>query len=121
MKRRSAIVVCALTGFMYLAMINTTAMAQRGGQATSRTLIGHVLSGRDEPVSKAIVYLKNTKTLMIKTYITDPDGSYHFPALAPNVDYELYAEHQGVRSNTKTLSGFDNRRLVDITMKLNGR
>ena len=92
-------------------------MIQRGGQ-DSRTLVGHVYNRQDAPVAKAIVYLKNTKTLAIKTYITETDGSYRFPALATNVDYEVYAESQGARSDTKTLSGFDSRRQANITLKL---
>ena len=84
----------------------------------SRTLVGHVFDRQDAPVVKAIVYLKNTKTLVIKTYITDTDGSYRFPALATNVDYEVYAERQGARSDTKTLSSFDSRRQANITLKI---
>ncbi len=83
-----------------------------------RTLAGWVLSSREEPLQKAVVYLKNTKTLAIKTYITDAKGGYHFPALSPNVDYELYAEFNGDRSDTKTLSSFDNRKQVNITLKI---
>lgn len=83
-----------------------------------RTLIGKVFSSHEEPLQKAVVYLKNTKTLVIKTYITDSDGGYRFPALSPNVDYELYAEFNGARSDTKTLSSFDNRKQVNITLKV---
>ena len=86
-------------------------------QNESRALIGRVLSSQDEPVPKAVVYLKNTKNLLIKTYITDSDGSYRFTALAVNVDYEVYAEHQGLRSDTKTLSSFDSRKQANMTLK----
>jgi hypothetical protein len=72
-------------------------------------------------VQKAIVYAKNTKTLAIKTYITEADGSYRFPGLAPNVDYEVYAEHEGLHTDTKTLSGFDNRKEANITLKLHSK
>ena len=91
---------------------------QRGSQGDSRTLTGHVLNSQNEPLQKAIVYIKNTKSLAIKTYISEPDGSYRFAGLAPNVDYEVYAEHQGARSDTKTLSGFDSRKQVTITLKI---
>lgn len=97
------------------------ATEQRGESAQVRTLTGHVINGQDQPLIKAIVYLKNTKTLMVKTYITDPDGSYRFPALSPNVDYEVYAEYQGARSDTKTLSAFDNRRQVNITLRIRAK
>jgi hypothetical protein len=86
-----------------------------------RTLSGHVFAAEDQPLPKAIVYLKNTKSLAIKTYITEQDGSYRFPALAPNVDYEVYAEHNGARSDTKTLSAFDNRKQVNITLRIKAK
>ena len=47
----------------------------------------------------------------------DPDRSYRFSALS-NVDYEVYAEYNGARSNTKTLSGFDTRAQANITLRL---
>ena len=94
------------------------AAAQRGPRNESRTLAGHVLSSENESLQKAIVYLKNTKTLVIKTYITDPDGEYHFPALSANVDYEVWAEYHGLRSDTKTLSAFDNRKQLTVTLRI---
>jgi Carboxypeptidase regulatory-like domain len=86
--------------------------AEQKGEGDLRTIIGHVLNAQDQPVQKAVVHLKNTRTLAIKTYITEPDGSYRFSALSPNVDYELYAESNGQRSDTKTLSAFDNRKQI---------
>jgi Carboxypeptidase regulatory-like domain len=107
------------------AMLGTSAalvagFEQRGSQGDSRTLTGHVLNGQNEPLQRAIVYIKNTKSLAIKTYISEADGSYRFAGLAPNVDYEVYAEHQGARSDTKTLSGFDSRKQANITLKIKG-
>jgi hypothetical protein len=87
-------------------------------QDRTRTLSGHVFDCHDQALQKAVVYLKNTKSLAVKTYITDPDGGYHFPALSPNVDYEVYAECNGARGDTKTLSAFDNRKRVNITLRV---
>jgi hypothetical protein len=92
--------------------------AQKRETSATRTLTGHVRDRQDRPLSKAIIYLKNTKTLTIRTYISEPDGAYHFPALSPNVDYEIYAEFQGAHSDTKTLSAFDNRKVLDITLRI---
>ncbi|SRR5258708_39308369 len=92
--------------------------AQRGTRTESRTLTGHVFNSQNEPLQKAIVYLKNTKTLAIKTYITDLDGEYHFPALSANADYEVHAEYQGLSSDTKTLSAFDNRKQLTVTLRI---
>jgi hypothetical protein len=95
------------------------AVTQSGGsRGEMRSLIGHVFIGESQPVQKAVVYLKNTKTLAVKTYITEGDGSYRFPALAPNVDYEVYAEFQGAHSDTKTLSAFDSRKQANITLRI---
>lgn len=121
MKRLVAVAAFVLACIVTLPAIKSSALEQRGRQGEARTLTGHVLSSQNEPLQKAIVYLKNTKTLVIKTYITENDGSYRFSALAPNVDYEVYAEHQGARSDTKTLSGFDSRKDPNITLKVHGK
>jgi hypothetical protein len=85
---------------------------------TSRTLTGSVLDKADKPISDAVVYLKNTKTLAIKTYISQKDGTYRFPELALNVDYEIYAQKSGDKSKTKTLSQFDDRGKPTINLQL---
>jgi hypothetical protein len=122
MKRLSAVaaILLASGALSGVPSASATAFFQRG-QADSRTLTGRVFNREDAPLQKAIVYLKNTKTLAMKTYITEQDGSYRFPALANNVDYEVYAEYQGARSDTKTLSGFDSRRQANITLKIKGK
>ncbi|MGB8132487.1 MAG: carboxypeptidase-like regulatory domain-containing protein [Candidatus Angelobacter sp.] len=122
MKRLIAMAVISLAFGASLAVptAGATALFQRG-QGEARTLVGHVLDDREQPLPKAIVYLKNTKNLMIKTYISEPDGTFRFSGLAPNIDYEVYAEHQGARSDTKTLSGFDSRRQVNMTLKIKGK
>ncbi len=86
----------------------------------TRALTGLVTDPGGTPVNSAIVYLKNTKTMAVKTYITSQDGTYRFNALSPNVDYEVYAEHQGKKSDTKTLSSFDSRKTAYINLKIKG-
>lgn len=92
------------------------AMAQSAGAL--RTVSGHVVNAHGQPLLKAVVHLKNTRTLAIKTYITEADGAYRFTALSPNVDYELYAEYENSRSDTKTLSAFDSRKQATINLKV---
>ena len=97
-------------------------LAQRNNARNdTRILTGRVFSSADQPVQKAIVYLKNTKSLAVRTYISETDGSYHFPALSPNVDYEVYAEFNGARSDTKTLSAFDDRKIFNVTLRLHSK
>lgn len=87
----------------------------------TRNLSGQVTDQGGNTLSEAVVYLKNTKTLIIKTYITDAQGNYRFASLAPNVDYEVYADFQGHRSPTRTLSSFDSRSEVVYNLKINLR
>ena len=86
---------------------------------TTRTLTGVVLDKSDAPVSNAVVYLKNTKSLAVKTVIAGNDGSYRFPELSPNVDYEVYAQRDGKKSDTKVLSQFDDRQKANIVLRIN--
>ena len=84
-----------------------------------RLLTGKVLDQQDSPLPNAVVYLTNPRTRApIKTYIVGTDGTYRFPALSPNVDYEVYAQFQGKRSDTKTVSQFDNRQQVNINLRV---
>ena len=92
---------------------------QRGREPALRSLQGTVKTKDDEPLEKAIVYLKNDKTLAVRTFITGTDGQYRFHALSPNTDYDVFAEHEGRRSDTKTLSSFDSRAQAYINLKVN--
>ncbi len=87
-------------------------------RSTTRTLVGSVLDKSDKPVSDAVVYLKNTKTLAVKTFIAQNDGSFRFPGLSNNIDYEIYAERNGKKSDTKVLSQFDDRQQARINLKI---
>jgi hypothetical protein len=112
-----------LTGLVVLLCVASTGLSfaqERHGyeSGASRLLQGQVFNRSDKPMPDAIVYLKNTRTLVVKTYIAGPDGGYRFPALSPNVDYQIFAEHAGKRSGMKTLSAFDSRRETRINLKI---
>ena len=85
----------------------------------TRTLTGQVTDGAGVPLGGAVVYLQNTRTQVVKTYITDDKGNYRFNSLSPNVDYQVRAEYQGRKSDTKTLSSFDSRSNVIMHLKIN--
>jgi hypothetical protein len=84
----------------------------------TRLLVGKVLDSGDGPLADAVVYLTNTHTRNVKTYIVGKDGSYRFPALDPDIDYEVYAQFNNRKSSTKTVSQFDNRSEVYIDLKI---
>jgi Carboxypeptidase regulatory-like domain len=91
---------------------------RKSTRVTSRTLTGTVLDKSDKPLANAVVYLKNKKTLAVKTYIAQNDGTYRFPELSPNVDYEVYAQKDGKKSDAKTLSSFDDREKANINLRI---
>src|ERR1700740_263058 len=100
--------------FMFSALL-LAAPAQFGHKPkgdNTRLLMGKVLDRADNPLPNAVVYLTNSRTRAVKTYIVSGDGSYRFPALQPSIDYEVYAQYQGHKSETKTLSQFDDRQQV---------
>lgn len=96
------------------------AFAQKRGDdsGNTRSVQGNVTNAQGEAVNGAIVQLKNTKTLQIRSFVTKEQGTYYFHGLSSEVDYELRAEYQGATSPNKTLSSFDNRKQAVINLKL---
>ncbi|MGA8271748.1 MAG: carboxypeptidase-like regulatory domain-containing protein [Candidatus Sulfotelmatobacter sp.] len=115
--RHAALVACAL-----LLVICVTAGAALDGKdkQQGRLLSGKVLDPQDNPVVSAVVYLTNTRTHAVKTYIVGQDGSYRFPGLS-TVDYEVYAQFNNHKSDTRSVSQFDDRSQVYIDLKIDTR
>ncbi|MCS7023535.1 MAG: carboxypeptidase-like regulatory domain-containing protein [Bryobacteraceae bacterium] len=87
-------------------------------ESKTRSLSGTVKDEKDNPVEGAIVQLKDTKTLQVRSFITKEDGVYHFHGLSTDVDYQVKAEKQGASSGVRTLSVFDSRKSAVIHLKL---
>jgi hypothetical protein len=120
--RRSAhvllVVACAL---LFAFGIVAHASPDKKEKQVGRLLFGKVLDRQDNPVVGAAVYLTNTRTRAVKTYIVGPDGTYRFPALSTAVDYEVYAQYNGHKSDVKSVSQFDDRSQVYIDLKIDNR
>ncbi|PYU22277.1 MAG: carboxypeptidase regulatory-like domain-containing protein [Acidobacteria bacterium] len=112
---RRKTVLRSLGALLVLALLTLPVWAQ---QSELRTVHGAVLDKAENPVSSAIVYLKNVRTLAVRTYISDKSGEYRFSGLDPNVDYEVHAESDNLSSNTRTVSSFDSRKDIVISLKL---
>ena len=91
---------------------------KKGGDQT-RSVQGVVRAADDSAVNGAVVYLENTKSMQIRSFITQKQGAYQFFDLSPDIDYKLRAEYQGTSSTTRTLSSFDSTKDVVINLKLN--
>jgi hypothetical protein len=85
-----------------------------------RLLLGKVLDQQDNPVVGAIVYVTSLRTHAVKTYIVGQEGTYRFPGLA-TTDYEVYAQFNGHKSDTKSVSQFDDRSQVYIDLRIDTR
>jgi carboxypeptidase family protein len=83
-----------------------------------RTVHGVVLDKSEAPVAQAVVFLKNTRTNAVRSYIADDQGNFRFSGLDPNADYELHAEKDGAKSQTRTVSSFDSRKDIVLNLKI---
>jgi hypothetical protein len=88
---------------------------------TSRVVQGKVLADNGAPQQGAIVYLKDQKSLEIKTFISAQDGAFRFGQLGSQDDYALWAEFGGHKSKTKNISSFDSKKTFDINLHLEAK
>jgi len=109
-----------LLGFLVATPVRAQdeSKAQKKAEAQLKVLHGSVIDKSENPVPSGVVYLKNVKSQAVKTYIADESGNYRFSGLDPNVDYEIHAEHDDMTSSIRTVSSFDSRRDIEVTLKL---
>ena len=105
-----------------LSLASTSALAASQAdskkEAQLRTVHGVTMDKTETPVASAVVFLKNTRSNAIRSYISDTEGNYRFSGLDPNVDYEIHAEKEGSKSPTRTVSNFDNRKDITLNLKI---
>ena len=98
----------------WLALLCAAALAMAA--RVTRSVEGVVSDQDGNPINGAVVQIENTRTLWIRSYISQKDGAYHFHGLDQNVDYELRAAYHGVSSRAKKLSMFDERPVAFINL-----
>ncbi|HKV23130.1 MAG TPA: carboxypeptidase-like regulatory domain-containing protein [Candidatus Acidoferrum sp.] len=104
-----------------LALFATVATASNPGaqrESQLRTVHGVVLDKSENLVSESVVFLKNTRTNVVRSSYTDNTGKYRFSGLDPNADYEVHAEKNGSKSATHTVSSFDSRKDITLNLKI---
>jgi Carboxypeptidase regulatory-like domain len=119
LKGRTALHLLLILGLV--GAVAVVAPARDKDSTPGRLLTGKVLDKQDNPIKDAVVYVTDTRSRAVKTYIVGPDGSYQFPALSANVDYEVYAQFHGKTSDTKRVSQFDDRKVVNIILRIDTR
>jgi hypothetical protein len=110
----------ALSGgfFATSAFAQRKSREERREEANSRALQGIVTNPDDMPAQGAVVQLKDMRTLQVRSYITQADGSYHFSGLKADVDYQISARSGDNTAGPKTLSVFDSRKDAVLNFKL---
>jgi hypothetical protein len=104
---------------LVMVLLGASLSAQKKSQDnTTRSVEGRVTNSADQPVDQAVVQLKNTKTLQIRSFITPADGSYHFAGLQTDVEYAVKAIHDGGATSWKTLSVFNSKKNPILNLKL---
>jgi len=123
MNRHRSVINAVAFGCACLIALSVAAGASpdKKDKTVGRLLFGKVLDPGDNPLPDAVVYVTDTRTRAVKTYIVGPDGSFRFPALSTSVDYEVYAQFKGHRSDTKSVSQFDDRSQVNMNLKIDTR
>jgi hypothetical protein len=94
------------------------AQQKKKGSQQTRSVQGVVHAADGAPQSGAVVQLENKRTMQIRSFISQADGTYYFHDLSADVDYELRADFRGAASDKHTVSSFDSRPDVTIDLHL---
>jgi hypothetical protein len=95
--------------------------AEKRAEANMRSVTGQVTGVDDMPAVGAVVQLKDMRTLQVRSFITQTDGTYHFYELKGDVDYQLTAHSGDNTTPPKTLSVFDSRKEAILNFKLEAK
>ena len=115
MKRRRAIFGLVM---MFLLVCGATLGQNSKKETQLRTVRGLVTDKSDKPIQNGVVFLKNMRTNAVISHFTDDEGNYRFTGLDPNADYEVYAEFDGQKSASRTVSPLDSRKDITLNLKV---
>jgi hypothetical protein len=114
-----ALAVAALALMLSASLIaQSKSREERRAEANSRAVQGLVTSADDQPVTGAVVQLKDMRTLQVRSYITQSDGAYHFSGLRMDIEYQVTAKSGEATAGPRTLSIFDTRKDAILHLKL---
>jgi hypothetical protein len=105
-------------GLALLFLASLAGAQEAKHESQLRSLHGIVSDKADTPIPGGVVFLKNTRTNAVRSYIADDTGNFRFSGLDPNTDYELHAEKDGAKSPTRTISSFESRKEIVVNLKI---
>ena len=103
-----------------LWMISTSVAFAQGSKKEPqlRSVRGMVSDKDEKPIENGVVFLKNLRTNIVISHFSDDQGNYRFTGLDPNVDYEVYAEFNGLKSASREVSPLDSRKEITLNLKV---
>lgn len=107
---------CSFAGFSVVTPVVGLYAQQRG--PVQRVVQGRVMDKSEGLLQGAVVYLKDGRSLAVKSFISNDKGAYRFGQLAQNTDYEIWAERDGKKSAVKTISSFDSKNQIYIDLRI---
>jgi len=113
-------------GVVYAALaVGLVPMARNGGPQAAeaqnlgqRVVTGTVVDADSAVVMGATVFLQNLKTKSIRSYTSVKDGRFRFAQVNMSDDYDLWAEKDGKKSATKTVSSWDARKEFETELRI---
>ncbi len=116
--RGMRIVAAGTFSAIAIAVACITASSPAEAQSRERSVQGRVVNSGDTPIAGAIVYLNDTRTNAVTSYITQQDGAYSFEQISSSDDYHLWAQINEKKSKVKTISSFDERAVFHVILKI---
>ncbi len=83
-----------------------------------RTLMGVVTDEKGQPLSGAIVSIKNLRSQAKRSRTTAADGKYHFEDTSRSADYEVSAAYKTAVSGIKKLSQYDAAKTPRLNLRI---
>jgi hypothetical protein len=110
----AALAVCSLWSS---AQVQAPVVGREAG--LTRSIQGIVRDSSGNAIAGAIVLLKDTRTLQVRSYIAQSNGQYGFYGLSTEINYQVRAQANGLTSKTKTVSVFNSHKIVQLDLKVN--
>jgi len=105
--RAALLLLCLVgSGVSFLAPPKAWAAPPQLKTPAERTILGTVVNDAGAPYDGAVVYLQDTKSMVIRSYVANGGGKFHFNQISSDTDYDVWAEMNKHRSKKKTVSMF---------------